>query len=80
MSFSKKQEIEREQRSGTNVTQAYLASADNSSGSSNVTYTVRSNDTLIKIANSFGVSVSQLKRLNDLNGSRIYVGQELQIK
>ncbi len=78
MSFNKKQKIEREQRSGKNVTEAYLASAENTGGS--VSYTVRSNDTLINIANSFGVSVSQIKRLNNLNGSRIYVGQKLRIK
>jgi len=78
MSFSKKQQIEREQRSGKNVTEAYLASADNSGGS--VSYTVRRNDTLIEIANSFGVSVSQIKSLNNLNGSRIYVGQKLRVK
>lgn len=78
MSFSKKQQIEREQRSGKNVTEAYLASAENSGGS--VEYTVRRNDTLIEIANSFGVSVSQIKRLNNLSNSRIYVGQKLNIK
>lgn len=78
MSFSKKQKIEREQRSGKNVTEAYLASAENSGGT--VSYTVRQNDTLIKIANSFGVSVRQIKSLNELNGSRIYVGQNLRIK
>ena len=78
MSFSKKQKIESEQRSGKEVTEAYLASAEESGGT--VSYTVQSNDTLISIAQSFGVSVSQIKRLNNLNGSRIYVGQELQIK
>ena len=78
MSFSKKQEIEREQRAGKDVTDEYLASAEESGGS--VSYTVRPNDTLINIARSYGVSVSQIKRLNNLNGSRIYVGQELRIK
>ncbi|PAU93382.1 lytic transglycosylase [Aliifodinibius salipaludis] len=77
MSFSKKQELEREQRSGKDITEAYLASADDGN---NVTYTVQSNDTLIQIANSFGVSINQIKRLNNLNGSRIYVGQQLKIK
>lgn len=78
MSFSKKQQIEREQRSGKDVTEAYLASAGGSGGA--VEYTVRQNDTLIEIANSFGVSVNQIKRLNNLNNSRIYVGQKLNIK
>jgi membrane-bound lytic murein transglycosylase D len=77
MSFSKKQKLEREQRSGKDITEAYLASADDGEG---VTYTVQSNDTLIYIANSFGVSVNQIKRLNNLNGSRIFVGQQLKIK
>lgn len=78
ISFSKKQQIEREQRSGKDVTEAYLASAENSG--SDINYTVRPNDTLIEIANSFGVSVEHIKRLNDLNNSRIYVGQELNIR
>lgn len=76
MSFSKKQQIEREQRSGKDVTTAYLASAD---GNGTVQYTVRKNDTLIEIANAFGVSVQELKRANNLSGSRIYVGQKLKI-
>ena len=78
MSFSKKQQIEREQRSGKDVTEAYLASASESGET--IQYTVRRNDTLIEIANSFGVSVDQIKRLNNLNNSRIYVGQKLNIK
>ncbi|NGP89326.1 LysM peptidoglycan-binding domain-containing protein [Fodinibius halophilus] len=78
MSYSKKQQIEREQQSGKDVTEAYLASADDSGES--IQYTVRSNDTLTEIANSFGVSVSQIKRLNGLSNSRIYVGQKLNIK
>jgi membrane-bound lytic murein transglycosylase D len=77
MSFNKKQELEREQRSGKDITEEYLASADDGGV---VTYTVQSNDTLIQIANSFGVSINQIKRLNNLNGSRIYVGQQLKVK
>lgn len=76
-SFSKKQQIEHEQRAGKDVTEAYLASAGDSGGTTR--YTVRPNDTLIEIANSFGVTVRQIKRLNNLNGSRIYVGQKLRI-
>lgn len=83
MSFSKKQQLEREQRSGKNITEAYLASADDTGGGSSTgssSYTVQPNDTLIKIAQSFGMSVEQLKQLNNLNGSRIYVGQELRVE
>ena len=76
MSFSKKQQIEREQRSGKDVTTAYLASADNNG---TVHYTVRRNDTLIEIASTFGISVQELKRANNISGSRIYVGQKLKI-
>lgn len=79
MSFSKKQQIEREQRSGKNVTEAYLASAGGDSKGA-AQYTVRPNDTLIEIANNFGVSVNQIKQLNNLNNSRIYVGQKLNIR
>lgn len=75
-SFSKKSQIEQEQRSGKDVTQVYLASVDDSGKRQ---YIVRSNDTLIEIANTFGTTVSQLKSLNNLNSSRIYVGQTLLI-
>ncbi|MGM0545886.1 MAG: LysM peptidoglycan-binding domain-containing protein [Bacteroidota bacterium] len=81
MSFSEKQELEQKQRSGENVSEEYLASADNNNtDGAEVSYTVQTNDTLIEIANSHGVSVNQIKRLNDLNGSQIYVGQQLKIK
>ena len=82
MTFEKKQSIEKEQRSGKDVTRLY-ASADNSSSSSSsgtTVYTVRRNDTLSEIATSFGVSVSQIRRLNNIQGSQIYVGQTLRIK
>lgn len=75
MSFSGKQAMEQKQRSGEDVTEAYLTSRTSSDGE----YTVRPNDTLIDIANMHGVSVSQIRRLNRLNGSRIYVGQKLKI-
>lgn len=78
MSFSQKQKIEREQRSGKDVTRAYLASSEDTN-TNTLQYQVRKNDTLIEIANSFGVSVSELKRMNNLKGSRIYVGQTLKI-
>lgn len=78
MSFSEKQRIEREQRAGKDVTRAYLATADDSNTNA-VQYKVQKNDTLIDIANSFGVSVAELKRMNNISGSRIYVGQTLRV-
>jgi len=77
LAFSEKQQIEKEQRQGKKVTLQRFASNDDSK---TLTYTVRRNDTLIDIANSFNVSVGAIKRINNLNGSRIYVGQKLTIK
>jgi membrane-bound lytic murein transglycosylase D len=41
---------------------------------------VRSGETLGVIASRFGMSVSQLQRINGLNSTRIYVGQRLKVK
>lgn len=77
LSFREKQNLENQQKRGENI----FASAGSSSSSNNgATYTVRRNDTLSQIAESQGVSISQLRRLNNLSGSRIYVGQVLKIK
>lgn len=43
------------------------------------TYTVQSGDTLYKIANKYGITVSQLQSLNHLSSNTIYVGQVLKI-
>lgn len=77
LSFRDKQNLENQQKRGENI----FATAGTSSSSNNgATYTVRRNDTLSQIAESQGVSISQLRRLNNLSGSRIYVGQVLKIK
>jgi len=44
-----------------------------------IVYKVKKGDSLIKIAKKFGVKVSDIKKLNRLKGSRIYVGQTLKI-
>lgn len=77
LSFREKQNLETKQRRGENI---YLASATNTGKDGAVTYVVRKNDTLSEIAETFGVSSSQIRRLNNLNGSRIFVGQNLRIK
>lgn len=42
-------------------------------------YTVRPGDTLYGIAQSFGVTVAQLKTLNNLSNNTLLIGQQLQI-
>jgi len=42
-------------------------------------YTVISGDTLYKIANRYGVSVDEIKQLNNLNSNLLSIGQRLQI-
>ena len=74
MSYAQKQQIERKQRSGENV---FLASSSGSDGET--TYTVQRNDTLSEIAANFGVSISELRRINNISGNRIYAGQVLKI-
>ncbi|SMO86152.1 LysM peptidoglycan-binding domain-containing protein [Gracilimonas mengyeensis] len=76
MSYAEKQEIERKQRRGENI---FIASASTSDDGSYTTYTVKRNDTLSEIADNFGVSLSQIRSLNNISGNRIYVGQTLRI-
>jgi len=77
LSFRDKQNIESRQSRGENI----FASAGSSTNSNNSsTYTVRRNDTLSEIAETFGISMSEIRRLNNISGSRIYVGQVLRIK
>lgn len=49
------------------------------SSSSVITYKVKSGDSLGKIANDHRISVEALKKYNDLDNDRIYVGKELKI-
>ncbi|MFB6249853.1 MAG: LysM peptidoglycan-binding domain-containing protein [Salinibacter sp.] len=59
---------------------ASTGSSDSGSGDEvSSVYRVQRGDTLGDIAQRFGVSVRQLRAWNDLNGSRIYPGQRLQI-
>lgn len=76
-SFRDKQDIESRQRRGENI---FAAAGSGSQSNNSTTYTVRRNDTLGEIAETYGVSISELRRLNNISGSRIYVGQVLRIK
>lgn len=44
------------------------------------TYTVKSGDTLYKIANQFGLSLNELKSINNLSTNNLSIGQVLKVK
>ncbi len=54
-------------------------SSSGQGSSTATTYRVRRGDTLYDIARQFGVSVTEIRRLNGLNTSRIYPGDVLKI-
>lgn len=56
------------------------SSSGASSSQSSSTYTVRSGDTLSRIASRYNVSVTDLMKWNNLNSHLIYAGQKLTIK
>lgn len=65
-----------------NLSIGQVLKVSNSSGSSNSssnTYTVKSGDSLWKIANEYGITVNELKSLNDLTSDILSIGQVLQI-
>lgn len=43
------------------------------------TYTVKKGDTLYAIASQYNISVDELKRLNNIVGNTLYIGQELKV-
>lgn len=55
----------------------YPPGTSGGTGTTPNTYTVKKGDTLYKIANQFGLSVSELKRLNNLDNDTLQIGQIL---
>lgn len=54
--------------------------ASKKSSNSSSTYTVKSGDTLFKIASAHGISLDQLMSWNNISGHMIYPGQEFAVK
>ncbi len=52
---------------------------DNKSASTMDTYIVKAGDTLYSIANQYGMSVNELKELNNLNSNLLSIGQVLNV-
>ncbi len=68
--------------SGTTTTPVATSSAPAATATTGTvpsTYTVKSGDTLFKIATQFKTTVAAIQQLNGLSGSLIYVGQVLKI-
>ncbi len=65
----------------TNTKSTNTNTQSTTTNSGNYSYhKVRSGETLGVIASRYGMSVSQLQRINGLNSTRIYVGQRLKVK
>lgn len=79
MSFNEKQSL-RSRNAKEKLLAAKTSSSSDKPTTSGDVYVVKRNDTLIAIAKSLGIDVNELKRLNNIKGSRIYPGQKLQIK
>jgi LysM repeat protein len=61
------------------LTMAMGGKGSSKSGSSG-TYTVKNGDSLEKIAKSHGMTISELKELNQIKNATIHPGQELQVR
>ncbi|MBI4418496.1 MAG: LysM peptidoglycan-binding domain-containing protein [Ignavibacteriales bacterium] len=75
MSFAEKQALLTVQEVPATATRTTAANR----GNGWLRYTVRSGDTLEKIARQYGITIDDLKSWNNLRGSRIYAGQALDV-
>lgn len=79
---SKKDDVNQLKNNYQNYAEAVVRAILEYIGVDNIedTYTVKSGDTLYKIANKFNISVSKLKELNNLNSDILSIGQKLIVK
>jgi LysM repeat protein len=61
------------------IPESVVADSTSRAQDGELTYRVRKGDTLSEIARRHGVSISELKRENNLDGSRIFPGEVLRI-
>lgn len=79
MSFADKQELVRKEVGSENTRPSASPAKENENGQGWFQYTVQEGDVLEKIAKQFGVSVNDLRTWNGIKGSKIVVGQDLEI-
>lgn len=79
MTFSEKQEIARKEAGDANGRASILSAGERENGQGWFQYTVEEGDVLEKIAKQHGISVNDLRTWNGIKGSKIVVGQTLDI-
>jgi membrane-bound lytic murein transglycosylase D len=79
MSFAEKQELVKKEVGSENSRPSASSSRESENGQGWFQYTVQEGDVLEKIAKQHGVSVNDLKTWNGIKGSKIVVGQDLDI-
>jgi membrane-bound lytic murein transglycosylase D len=79
MSFTEKQELVRKEVGSDNSQPSGSSTKENENGQGWFQYSVQEGDVLEKIAKQFGVSVNDLRTWNGIKGSKIVVGQDLEI-
>lgn len=79
MSFADKQELVKKEVGSENARPSAPSTRESENGQGWFQYSVQEGDVLEKIAKQHGVSVNDLRTWNGIKGSRIVVGQELDI-
>lgn len=65
--------------SQTSKTNPQVQSASSTSDSQQIEYTIKPKDNLNRLAETYGTTISELKRINNLSSSNLHIGQVLKI-